>query len=106
MSIRPEISPAPLLDAFASISAARASLLPQVLGCLEAVCGPRLNINRGPETHLVRDLGLCGATILSVAELLEEEFAVRLTPLDLVELALDGATLGQLLDLVARKISP
>jgi hypothetical protein len=103
MSNRPEIAHAVLVDAFASISAARLRVLPGVMACLEAVYGPRPPLHRASETDLVRHLGFSPTSMLWLGELLEAEFSITLTPGDLLGLVIESATLGRLLDLVARK---
>ncbi|MBX9752279.1 MAG: hypothetical protein K5Q68_22005 [Roseococcus sp.] len=56
------------------------------------------------DTSLIRDIGLNGAGILRVGELLEEEHEIIITSAELMDFALEGATLGQLVDLVTAKV--
>lgn len=80
----------------------RAERLARIIPCLQAV-SPREGRVQQPlaeDTCLISDLWLNGHGIVRLGELLEEEFGTVLPPSALVGLALNGATLGALLDLL------
>jgi acyl carrier protein len=58
-----------------------------------------------PDHLLVTDFGLDAIQLLRVAELLEEEFGIVIPQVGMLQLALDGPTVGHLCDLVDQALA-
>jgi hypothetical protein len=77
----------------------RDALRPRLLACIQAF---------HPDLLVAWDEGGClrGALLgqarelVQLCEVVEDEFRITITPTDIVQLALEGATMGLLLDLV------
>ncbi len=104
MSIRPEFERSAAVAATASLDPARIRASHSVIGCLWAVMTPQIPMVWREETDLARDLALTGTGFLRVGELLEEENGIIITSVELIDLVLQGATAGKLVDLVTAKI--
>lgn len=104
MSIEQESTRPGSEDATASIEAVRGWAWGSVAACCWGASHRVDPISWGSGTSLVRDLCLGGAGILRVGELLEEEHDIIITSAELMDIALAGATVGLLVDLVTAKI--
>lgn len=81
----------------------RHDILPRVIRHIWTV-SPREQRELREDDCLVSCLWLQGAGLVKLAELLEEEFAITIAMGDVVDLALNGPTLGALLDLVEEAV--
>lgn len=79
--------------------ALRDRLRPRLLLCIQAF-HPDLLIAWDDDACLRGALGGHAPEIVRLCEVVEDEFRITITPTDIVQLALDGATMGLLLDLV------
>jgi hypothetical protein len=77
----------------------RDALRPRLLLCIQAF-HPDLLIAWDDDACLRGVLGGQARAIVQLCDVVEDEFRVTITPTDMVQLALDGATMGALLDLV------
>lgn len=77
----------------------RAEILGRMAPCLWSV-SPRERRPVTEQTCLVSDLWLHGPGIVRLGELMEEEFNITLLPPALVDLALNGPSLSNLIDMV------
>lgn len=87
-------------DGSITIPMTRAAMLKRITPCLRAVSPREIWPVLTKDTCLVSDLWLHGSGIVRLGELLEEEFSITLTPSRLIEFALDGPLIGNLLDMV------
>lgn len=83
--------------------ALRDRLRPRLLLCIQAF-HPELLIAWDDDACLRGALGGQAKEIVQLCEVVEDEFAITLTPTAIVQLAFDGATMGRLLDLVEDRV--
>lgn len=83
----------------------RAEILKQIVLCLDAVSAVRSRTGAVTEKfRLAADFNLAGRGLLQVGELLELEFEITVLPADLINVALAGATVRNLVDLVEERL--
>lgn len=88
-----------LVTAPPGLPSRRDALRPRVLLCIQAMRPDNL-VTWDDDASLLTALDGEAQDLLQLCEVVEDEFETVIPPVDVVALALDGPTMGRLLDLV------